>query len=579
MKTINLIFLLVLSILLWRCQKDLEIQPKEFPFAITNDATEINSTGVTFNAQILDFGKEEIIDFGFTWKSERGEYICSLKESGNIKDFSFRISSDLNNGEGVGYRAFVKTRKNTVYANTINFVSKGSKKPVIKDFYPKEGYDSTKVTIIGSNFSYNPENNHVTINGLNVELVQSSNDTIVFILPETNINGVAEILVQVGENKVVANEKFHLAGPVITGISVNESYAGDTITIFGSNFIEKDKTTELFWGLSKMWIIDISDTKIVAFTPLTEEHFSDPQDYINVFINSKKASSPEKLTILHTWATEGIFPFTISLDYEVFTHENEGYIIDFAENRIFKHQSESNIWNIVSLQLIPGGKSNSLCVPQKQFIYKIGGFDNNPNFMESRELWRFDIIADKWNKLKDIPFGFIKAVYFIKDGFTHVITDRQEHWKCDFENEIYNNLTNLPVKIYSSYNQPFMKAFQSKNRIFLIASGKTFEYTYETDSWILKVNHPYFNWIDIDPFRFKCVEYNDNGYILLFSSGRNEVYQYDVIGNIWKLISLAPLISDSYTVGTKFIVWSTSDKLYITGANSENSNMYSFKNF
>ena len=222
MKTINLISLLVLSILLWRCQKDLEIQPKEFPFVITNDATQIDSTGVTFNAKILDFGKEEIIDFGFTWKSQRGEYICSLKESGNIKDFSFRISSDLNNGEGVGYRAFVKTRKNTVYANTINFVSKGSKKPVIKDFYPKEGYDSTKVTIIGSNFSYNPGNNHVIINGLEVRLIQSSNDSLVFIMPENNLNGAAEIVVQVGDTKVAAKEKFQITGPVITDISINE---------------------------------------------------------------------------------------------------------------------------------------------------------------------------------------------------------------------------------------------------------------------------------------------------------------------------------------------------------------------
>ncbi|MBN2772889.1 MAG: IPT/TIG domain-containing protein [Prolixibacteraceae bacterium] len=578
MKTIIFILLLFATVFFWQCQKDAEIQPKDFPFVVTNEATQIDSTGVTFSAEILDFGKEEIIDFGFIWLGERGEYIHSLKEKGNIKDFNFRLTSDLKDEEVLTYKAFIKTKANTVYANTIDFVSNGSKMPVIKDFYPKEGYDSTKVTIIGYNFSYKPENNYVMINGLEVKLIQSSFDTLAFIIPENNMGGAAEIVVQVGETKVVAKEKFLITGPVITNISANEGYSGDTIKITGSRFIEANKTTELFWGMTKMSIIELSNSEIVAVIPLTEEHFSNIKDYFQVFVGTKKATSTGQYTIVHRWEPEGIFPYLISWDHEVFVYENEGYVIDFTENKIFKHQTANNTWHTVSSQFIPGSKSNSLCIPQNQFIYKAGGFDY-PNVTVSREMWKYNLKANQWDRLKDIPFGFIKAVYFFKDGFTHVITDRQEHWKCDFENELYTKLNNVPVKISTSYNMPFMNVFKSKNRTFLIASGKTFEYNFETDSWTFKVNHPYNIWINDDPFRYKCVEYNDKGYILKFSSVRNDLFQYDVKGNIWKLISYTPLIPDSYSVGTSFIVWSTSEKLYITGGNSEGSGFYSSKNF
>ena len=172
MKTVNFILLLFATVFFWQCQKDAEIQPKDFPFVVTNEATQIDSTGVTFSAEILDFGKEEITEFGFIWSGERGEYIHSLKETGNIKDFNFRLTSDLKDEEVLTYKAFIKTKANTVYANTIDFVSNGSKMPVINDFYPKEGYDSTKITIVDSNFSYKPENNHVMINSLEVKLIK-----------------------------------------------------------------------------------------------------------------------------------------------------------------------------------------------------------------------------------------------------------------------------------------------------------------------------------------------------------------------------------------------------------------------
>jgi hypothetical protein len=216
-----------------------------------------------------------------------------------------------------------------------------------------------------------------------------------------------------------------------------------------------------------------------------------------------------------------------------------------------------------------------LCIPQNQFVYKLGGYDYKPDLVESREFWRLDSYTNEWKKLKEIPFSFIKAVYFIKNGFIHIITDKQEHWKCDFENETFQKLSNSPVKLDRPYEQPFMQTFLSTNRIFFVSYGQTFEYEYETDIWIRKANYPIR--IEGDSYRLKCVSYNNKGYIIDFL--RDEIFQYNVNADSWRIISFVPHVPDAFTVGTKFIVWSTSEKIYITGANSENSKMYSFKNF
>jgi hypothetical protein len=566
MKTINFISLLVLAILLWRCQKDLEIQPKEFPFVITNDATQIDSTGVTFNAKILDFGKEEIIDFGFTWKSERGKYICSLKESGNIKDFSFRISSDLNNGEGVGYRAFVKTRTNTVYANTINFVSKGSKKPVIKDFYPKEGYDSTKVTIIGSDFSYNPGNNHVTINGLNVELVQSSNDTLVVILPETNINGVAEIMVQVGENKVVANEKFHITGPVITGISINEGYSGDFIIITGNNLLKRNEFT-LYFGELKASILEIDNNKIKAIVPSNYiDAFKEYKAKIIFSVNTKVTESNDEFLIKSSWHKKIGLGLWLS-NSKIVTYNNKAYVLEQSRPVMHQYDPVKDQWEKQNSSENPTIRhEKSLHIVIGDSLYFVGG---NIDFVPSNKLWVFDFSQKKWYKKGNLPFSFITATYFFLDNDVHVVTNDGRHWICDFINEKYVELNKFPEKFDDwSY---FGFGFISENRIFLVTVQNTFEYDKISDTWTKIANNSFVNsGYNAPPVGFN---YSDNGYV--FYPSTNTIYKFNLEENKWLYTAFYPeWVSDF----ARFSIFILNDMVYIEDLDDYNTNMVGYKN-
>ena len=575
MRTINLIFLFAITFILSGCQGEAEIQPKDFAIVITNDPTQIDSTGATLNAEILHPGNRGITDLGFIWSDKRGDYSYSLKDQKDSHTFSFRVSGDLMKEEEITYRAYVKTQLNTVYGNPIQFISQGSLPPVITDFYPKEGFDGTRVIITGSNFSSNPTNNQLKVNDLNVNIIYSSKDTIIFIMPITSINGSAEISVLVGDYTVVAKDKFMIIGPIISGVSAEAGYSGDTIHIFGTNLYEEGKETKLFWGSIEMTITEITSSKITAIIPPTEELFQNQKEDLILHVGIKKAPGETNFTILQAWMHEGTFPYTKSLNYEVLTNDDEVYIIDFIENNIVNYHMENKKWTTVSTHMIPGSNYNSICVLKDDYIYKIGGYDYKPDLLESNEVWRFNLNTRYWTRLPDIPFSFIKGHHYFKNGKVHIVTSNQDHLICDFENGIYEELARSPVKLTMVWTDPFMRTFISNNKVFLCVSGQTYEYVYETNTWITRANSPAIYYSEY--YRLKCLSYYDNGY--MFDFLRNEMFRYDVNADEWVLVSFIPRLPDTSTVGTKFIVWTSPEKLYITGANSRNSYVYSYKNY
>ena len=523
----------------------------------------------------MNLGNEEVIDYGFLWRNAESEFTYSIKQENKLDEFTTRITNDLQKDEQYVYQAYIKTSDNFILSNQVVFQSKGSMPPVITDFNPKEGFDSLQVTITGTNFSFNPNNNHVKVNGTEASVIHSTKDSIIFIMPITDFNGDAQIMVKVGENETIAKDKFHIAGPSISSISASEGFSGDTISIVGDNLLNESENTELFWGSLKMSIINISATKIDAIVPATEELLSNQTEELNVFLGLKKALNPKNFKILQAWTEEGTFPYALSLEYEMCSNKIDNYIFDFGENNIYKFQTETNRWNLISNQAIPGSKYHSLCIQQDEFVYKVGGYDYKVDLIESKETWKFNTNTKEWNRMQDIPFSFRQAVYFVQEGYIHIITDIQEHWKCDFENNIFQKLSNSPIYFRMPFDYPFVTIYTCYNRNFLVGLGHTYEYINETDKWVKKANYP--ETAVREYFRVKDVTYNNNAYIIEFL--RNEMFQYDVKADKWKLASYIPQLPDNQTIGTKFIAWSTNEKIYITGANQTNSNVYSYKNY
>ncbi len=470
MKSWLLLFISVFTVFFYGCEKDAVLQTKEYPFLITDEIKEIDSEGVTFSANVIDKGTAEIKDFGFKWSNSESDFSYSVKQENIAENFSLRVTSDLKNGVQYYCQAYIQTSGALVLGNKVIFQSQGSLPPSIADFSPKEGYDGSRVTITGSNFSFNRANNHVKLNGIEADVIRSTTDSILFVVPANAFNGFVEITVQAGDKTVTAEEKFNITGPTISAISANEGYSGDTVTIAGTNFLENETDTKVFWGSIEMRIINISSTKIDAIIPPISELLSNQEDDLNIYVGQKKASGSKKFTILHAWMLEGNFPYSLSLNYQTFSNNDDGYIIDLDENKIIKFQSEINKWTVISNDLIPGNK-HSLCIPHNQFIYKVGGYSYTP-FTESKELWKFNVETKQWSQLQDIPFSFTKATFYFYDGLIHIITDKQEHWKCNFENGTFQELSPFPIEIERPYEQPVFQSFLSEDRIFIVTQGK-----------------------------------------------------------------------------------------------------------
>jgi len=123
---IKLVFYIQLMLLIFSfgC-KEADVQPKKYPFFVTDPVSEISSTGATYKAQIIDNGDFKITDFGFIWTDGKVKYQYSLQTSGKTDNFKTRISTDLNKGVTYTCRAYIKTIKYFVLGNNVIFTSLG----------------------------------------------------------------------------------------------------------------------------------------------------------------------------------------------------------------------------------------------------------------------------------------------------------------------------------------------------------------------------------------------------------------------------------------------------------------------
>lgn len=85
--------------------------------------------------------------------------------------------------------------------------------PTITGFSPQIGPVGTEVVITGTNFSAQPSNNFVTINGIPVPVIASTPTTLTVLIPEGALTG--ELTVTVDENSVTSQELFTVPPPAV----------------------------------------------------------------------------------------------------------------------------------------------------------------------------------------------------------------------------------------------------------------------------------------------------------------------------------------------------------------------------
>lgn len=542
----------VFLVLLIGCQKELGLQQKSYPYFITKEATDINANGVTLNAELIDKGQEQIVDFGFLWEDGETEYKYSLLEKGgSLNNFTLRISSDLDTGGIYSYKAYAETIEYQIFGNTVSFESLGSIPPEIVDFNPKIGFDTSEVVLTGKYFSHNAEKNSVFVNNMEAEILYSGSDSIIFKTPKMAYFGDAEISVAVGSQKTIANKTFQILGPQIESISSTSGHSGEYLTITGQNFIQNGETLNVYFDGISATIIDTSETalRVVVPPPFYTYLLEDHAAIIEVFNGPKSVEFTEPYIIIKSWEEKQATPFDWSWNSEALTYNNKGYILEMNAKELYEYSPVQNQWNIVSD--FPGGRTDgSLYLVHNDKFIKLGGIPPGGE----NDLWEYDFTNNDWTQKDDIPFSFHHATHFkLADDF-YIITTESHVWKYSPEIDLFIRLNDFPADLYI-----FIHSFINNGIAYAVSTETTWKYEPNTDTW--------------DEFCSNSFSYSNSlgfsttetGYML--DNGK-DLFKLDMARKQWILTSKYPANYGSNSYKTAFLI---EEKTYVAVLHSNYS--------
>ncbi len=263
-KLILLASIFMIALLQFACNKNDEFN---YPLIQTGEVTDIDSTGVTFHAKILNLGNLKITDYGFVWGYGKNLTIDSSNvKCGTISNtgtVSIRVTNDLVSDKRYFVRAFIQNEDLVTYGTAVLFQSLGSSLLSVTDFSPVSGEEGTRVVIHGDNFSGSPEKNTVTFGKEIVRVDSASKSKLVVTVPEKfYTSGYVKIDVSVIGKTVSSEDEFRLAGVCIEDFYPKKLYAGDTLTLECSDFDTELSGNMVIVDAKALKLIDLSGNKI-----------------------------------------------------------------------------------------------------------------------------------------------------------------------------------------------------------------------------------------------------------------------------------------------------------------------------
>ncbi|MGL1888200.1 MAG: IPT/TIG domain-containing protein [Reichenbachiella sp.] len=551
-KLSNLINTLAYLLILISCT-DAEIAQKEYPLIFMSEV-ETDGGGVTFHARIESLGQQEIISYGFVWNqiddndNFENWYRKVLDEPITTGLISSSINSDLLKDYDYVVRPFVVTPENTIYGTSIQFTSTGSKTPEVLSYSPKEGFDGTLVKLEGKNFSLRNENISIFVENTKVDIIRSSEDSLVFKIPQSAFVGNAELRIEVGDQEVRIGNGFKIFGPEIDIISKTEGYSGDMITIEGSYFTQNGET-KLFFNDYEAEIVEIDSNQITAIVPIPSHNLL-ADNYAEIIISSgaKRAVYSPSFKIEKSWRLKSATPFSWGYAYKSFTYNDFGYILELNDKKLYSYNPTTDEWQ--SGSTFPGNRDgNNLFIVNENKLLKMSGsnYSGTVNF-----IWEYDFDSQIWTQQKGLPFSFEYATYFNLDGKAFIVTNFGEVWSYEFSSKIFTRQNDFPE---TSDWSGFSFAFTDDDDIFLITYGANWQYDMNTDSW-LKISN---NIFDRSSYSQNAIGFYSNNTAYVIEDGEY-LYKYNRQSDNWSLASMFPGCRGDNSYKT---VFSIQNKAYV----------------
>lgn len=345
-KNIKLVtfFLIILAAI--TCTDD-EIPTRGFPGVKTLEVTNITNLGAQFNAEILRQGNGEIIEYGFAWGQGENPTIefnekRAIAEKITTGTFTAQIETTLKDGKKYYARAYAKSDEYLVYGMNVPFISLGSGAAAIDDFYPKLGTWGDTITLKGKNFSYLIDHNHVYFKDIESSVINSTDSTIVCIVPEDISEKSVPISVKIADQLSQSKENFEFIVPEIESFYPMKAKFGDTIKLVCNNF--DPIINKINFSGHQAEVIDFTETSVDVIVPISLDavfntieislrSISNPaKDLFELLVPRIESFSPIKGTFGDSIKLfgENFDPITNKIDFNGYPAE----VIEFTETSL-----------------------------------------------------------------------------------------------------------------------------------------------------------------------------------------------------------------------------------------------------
>ncbi|GAB2483636.1 Kelch repeat-containing protein [Algoriphagus taiwanensis] len=179
--------LFFISLLGFSCAEE-EVIPRTNPRFTVALVQLVDATGAEFSASILDFGSEEIEEYGFAYGTNVNPTILNadyVSETGKPeREFKLKASHSMKVGDIIFVSAFLKTTKGTIYSKPYSFTSQGSDGFIFDRIeIPSEVYFGDTLKVFASNLSKVGNKYAAKIQGVIAPIGQIKEDYFEVIIP------------------------------------------------------------------------------------------------------------------------------------------------------------------------------------------------------------------------------------------------------------------------------------------------------------------------------------------------------------------------------------------------------------
>ena len=288
----------ILIVLLWSSCAEDEVIPRTNPRFSVAFVQSIDGSGAEFAARMVDYGSEEILEYGFVYGKgslsiERNNYIS---EKG-VPDEEFRLKSShsMPAGERIQVAAFVKTSLGVVYSEGYLFTSQGTSGFIFDRLeIDPEVYFGDTIRIFARNLSRIPTDYSATIQGVMAPVVQVTQGSFDVIIPrEVGFQeGVGPVQTFGIELKVVdkilkINQPIRFKAPEFTLGAPQELAYSQQVSIRGKYLHDENIRVRYYSKTGKNFLLDLNPKNDGELQVGLNALFSEPNPTLELVIRGQ----------------------------------------------------------------------------------------------------------------------------------------------------------------------------------------------------------------------------------------------------------------------------------------------------